>query len=167
MLVLLAQYCEAGHFSITGYEELDRPGEARLLLHSDIDPDWANQTLRVEISGAQVATLIYDTIEEQTDLGFFPLAAGNYTFDIYVLENLGATVEQSGSSAAHETIRFEIPRGPEPPPADEPLIDPVDLGFMIVALFLFGLVLAIWRTREARPGGVRQEPAKDEEGSGE
>ncbi len=140
------QACLCQTFSITGYENLTAPGDAHLFLTASSVPEgWMNQTLRIEMSGAMAGTLIYSEVLTRTDLGHFDMKAGNYTFDIYVLERFGATVGQSGSVAAHEEVTFSIPEGPGPKEPDESLIDPVNLGFMIIALFIFGLVLVIWR----------------------
>ena len=133
-------------FSLTGYENLTGPGDAHLFLNAILQEEWVNQTLRIEISGPTVGVLLYPRVKEQTDLGHFQLEAGNYTMEVYVIEKLGATVEQSGFSFAHETIEFAVPKGPEPPKPDEPILDPVNIGFMITALFIFGLVVAIWRS---------------------
>ncbi len=146
ILALAAQTCLGQLFSLTGYENLTGPGEAHLFLTTTPQEDWVNQTLRIEIAGPTVGLLLYPEVEAETDLGYFQLKAGDYTMDVYVLEKLGATVAQSGSSSAHEKIEFTVPKGPDPPKPDEPLLDPVNIGFMITALFIFGLVVAIWRS---------------------
>ncbi len=97
--------------------------------------------------------LQYQEVESTTDLGCFNLSAGNYTLTIYVLPDLVPSVGASGSVTHQETIEFSIPEPPEPPEPEKPLIDPENLGFMITALFVFGLLLAIWRTTNRPPAG--------------
>jgi hypothetical protein len=139
-------------FNLTGHESLSGPGDAQLILQAESD-DWENQTLRVEFSGPTEGVLVYERVEDRADLGFFYLQAGNYTFDIYVLEKIGPTVELSGSVAAHETLKFSIP-SPPPEDSDNPLIDPVNLGFMLVALFIFGLLVIIARGKPVGGSGT-------------
>lgn len=134
-------------FTLSGYENLTSPGCAHLILTiTPVEESWSNLSLRVQISGAMAGTLVFPSVKSETDLGYFSLDAGNYTFDFYVLDKFGATVEQSGSVTAHDRVEFTIPEPPKPPEKKKPIIDPVNLGFMITALFIFGLVLAIYRT---------------------
>jgi hypothetical protein len=144
--LLLIQTCLCQTFTITGYDNLTGPGNAHLILWASSIEGLENQTLRVEISGAMAGVLIYNEVLSETDLGYFELEEGNYTFDIYVLETAGATLEESGIAYAQGRVSFTIPSPPDPPEPDEPLIDPENLGFMIAALFISGLVVAIWRT---------------------
>jgi hypothetical protein len=155
---LILETCLCQTFQITGYEELTGPGSAHLMLLSSAIEDLENETLRVEISGPMAGVLIYDEVAGETDLGYFQLEEGNYTFDIYVLETAGATLEESGTALAQGQVTFEIPSPPELPEPDAPLVDPVNLGFMITALFIFGLVLAIWRTGSKGGTPQNQEP---------
>jgi hypothetical protein len=142
----MIQTCLSQTFTISGYENLTGPGDAHLTLKTTSIEGLENETLRVEISGAMAGVLIYDEVSSETDLGYFQLYEGNYTFDIYVLEIAGATLAESGTALAQGQVRFSIPSPPDPPDPDEPLVDPVNLGFMITALFIFGLILAIWRS---------------------
>lgn len=145
-IALIAPGVAGGYFAVIGLENLTEPGFAHLLLDSDLQDEWENQTLRVEISGATYGVLQYQTIERTTDLGYFNLSAGNYTLSIYVLPELVPSVGASGSVTYQESIEFSVPEAPEPPEPDKPLIDPENLGFMITGLFVFGLILTIWRT---------------------
>jgi hypothetical protein len=149
--LLMIQTCLSQTFTITGYENLTEPGDAHLILKSTSIEGMENETLRVEISGAMAGVLIYDEVTSETDLGYFQLDEGNYTFDIYILETAGATLAESGNALAQGQVRFSIPSPPDIPDPDEPLLDPVNLGFMITALFIFGLVLAIWRSGSHGP----------------
>jgi len=149
--LLMIQTCFSQTFTITGYEDLTGPGNAHLILKATSIEGLENQTLRVEISGAMAGVLIYNEVVSETDLGYFQLDEGNYTFDIYVLETIGATLAESGTAFAQGQVRFRIPSPPDIPDPEKPLVDPVNLGFMITALFIFGLVLAIWRTGSSGP----------------
>jgi hypothetical protein len=151
LVLLMIQTCLSQSFTITGYEDLTGPGNAHLVLKATAIEGLENQTLRVEISGAMAGVLIYSEIVPETDLGYFQLDEGNYTFDIYILETAGATLAKSGTAFAQGQVRFSIPSPPDSPDPDKPLVDPVNLGFMITALFIFGLVLAIWRTGSSDP----------------
>jgi len=144
-MALIAPGVAGGYFAVIGLENTE-PGFAHLLLDSDLQDEWENQTLRVEISGATYGVLQSQTIERTTDLGYFNLSAGNYTLSIYVLPELVPSVGASGSVTYQESIEFSVPEAPEPPEPDKPLIDPENLGFMITGLFVFGLILTIWRT---------------------
>ena len=143
---LIAPAVSGAYFTISGHENLTEPGVAHLLLISDVQEEWQNQTLRVEISGRMDGVLQYQTVESTTDLGYFDLSAGNYTLTVYVLPELSHSIGASGSVTYQESIDFSVPDSPEPPEPDKPLIDPENLGFMITGLFVFGLLLTIWRT---------------------
>jgi len=149
-----ASCCQS--FNLSGHENLTQPGDAHLILSIAPQETWAKMSLRIEISGAMAGVLLFPRIEPKLDLAYFYLEGGNYTFDIYVVERLGSRLEDSGDLEAHEQIGFTIPSGPEPPRERKPIIDPVNLGFMLTGLFTFGLLLLIFRTT-GRP--VKKPPA--------
>jgi len=149
---------QAQSFTLLGYENMTGPGDAHLLLRIDSIPEnWSNSSLRLEIAGPTTGTLILPGVRPENDLGYFSLAAGNYTVDIYVLERPGPTLQESGGVLSHGEVTFSVPHAPQPPEKKKTLIDPVDLGFMVTALVVFGLVLAIVQTnrppRGQQPGG--------------
>ncbi len=152
MVVTQPSWCQ--FFNLSGYENLTEPGDAQLTLRIAPQEEWTNMSLRIEISGAMAGVLLYPRVEPRVDLGYFFLEGGNYTFDFYVVERLGAGLEDSGDIAAHEQISFTIPGRPEPPRSKKPIIDPVNLGFMLTGLFVFGLILIITRTT-TKPAGKR------------
>jgi len=149
-----AVWCQS--FNLSGYENLTEPGDAHLTLSIAPQESWVNMSLRIEISGSVDGCLLFPRIEPKLDLGYFHLEGGNYTFDVYVVERLGSSLENSGELKAHERIGFTIPASPEPPREKKPIVDPVNLGFMLTGLFIFGLFLLIFRTT-GRP--VRKPPA--------
>jgi hypothetical protein len=149
MITLSASFSSCQEFILSGYENLTGPGPAHLMLNiSGYDQQSSNHTLRVEISGPIAGSLSFKDIQTETDLGYFQLNSGNYTFDFYVLKDHRETVELSGEVVAEGRTEFSIPEPPEPPPEDEPILDPTNLGFMVVGLLTFGLVLVILRTTE-------------------
>lgn len=143
-------------FNLSGYGNLTEPGDAHLTLSIAPQERWADMSLRVEISGAMAGVLLLPRVEPKVDLGYFYLEGGNYTFDVYVVERLGTGLEDSGDIDAHEQVGFTIPGAPEPPRSKKPILDPVNLGFMLTGLFIFGLILVITRTT-GRP--VKKPPA--------
>ncbi len=140
-------------FDLTGHQNLTGPGAANLMLTiSPYNESLINRSLRIEISGAMAGTLVLPEVERKTDLGYFQLAAGNYSFNYYVVERMEESLEHSGDLIAHGSSEFTIHAQPEPANEEEKLLDPVNLGFMAVALFVLALILIIHQTSEYQEG---------------